>query len=295
MRRFIHSSVAVALTLALLLCCSVGVALAQEGDGAPNPQPGDVIFADGFESFVDANDRMAEDWHTWNFGDRPEYKQANPEVAPFHRPYPNRVHSGNNAQQYFTVYRVHDAGLYRHIEVPPHAVVKVTAWGSAWSSGGDDANKSDAAQMMNMRVGVDPNGSSSPNAATWGDTFSPLDTWQPAPAVQVTAGESGRITVFLRSSPFYALKHNDVYWDDVVVTLVEPGQAPAPSVSAAPEGGGIRMAAPPQDPILSGLTAGQMTPQSGGVETWLPVVAVLVSLAAGLLVRRKMKMNGRKA
>jgi hypothetical protein len=293
---FIRSSV-VALALVSLLCYSAGVALAQEGDDAPDPQPGDIIFVEGFEGFENANDRVMDGWQTWYFGNGPEYKQANPEVAPFHRPYPDRVHSGNNAQQYFSVFRVHDAGLYRRIEVPPYAVVEVTAWGSAWTSGEDDPKHSDAAQMMNMRVGVASEGGSDPNAATWGDTFSPLDTWQPAPAVRVTAGESGIIAVFLRSSPYYPVKHNDVYWDDVTVMLVEPGQAPAPSIApasgASPGGGGIRLAAPPQDPILSGLTAEQMTAQSGGVETWLPAVTVLVSLVAGLWVRRK--MIGRKA
>jgi hypothetical protein len=271
-------------SVVLLLCLALpGVVWAQD----PDPQPGDVIFFEGFEGFQGFDQRVADGWGTWSApgSHLPEYKQANPDAGGV-RPYPYRVHGGDNAQQYFTVYRVHDAGLVRQISAPPFATVEVSAWAETWTGDHDDPYHSDAAQNARVRVGVDPAGGVNPGAPTvvWGAEINPLSAWQPLPPVQGQVGESGLLTIFLRSSPVYALKHNDVYWDDVQVTLVAVGQAPP----AAGGGGGAGLAAaPPPDPILDGLVASpQRTPQSGGWEALLPALLV-TGVVGGSHLRRR--------
>jgi hypothetical protein len=266
----------------LLLCLAwPGVVRAQD----PDPRPGDVIFYEGFEGFQGFDQRVADGWETWSApgSHLPEYKQANPDAGGV-RPYPYRVHGGNNAQQYFTVYRAHDAGLVRQISAPPFSTVEVSAWAETWTSDQDDPYHSDAAQNVRVRIGVDPAGGVNPDAPTvaWGTEINPLSVWQAVPPVQAQVGESGLLTIFLRSSPMYALKHNDVYWDDVQVTLVEVGKTPP-----ATGGGGAGLAAaPPPDPILDGLVASpQRTPQSGGWDALLP--PLLVTGVVGSHLRRR--------
>jgi len=274
----------------LLFLSLPGMALADEAE----PQPGDVIFYEGFEDgFQGFDQRVAAGWQTWSVGSHtPEYKQANPDVGALTaRPFPDRVHSGYNAQQYFTVYRVHDAGLYRQISAPPYAVVEVSAWAETWTSNEDDPGHSDSAQNANVRIGADPSGGIFADAPTtaWGATINPLSTWQTAPSVRVQVGEAGMLTIFLRSSPMYPLKHNDIYWDDVQVKLIEVGRAPA---APAPAGGAGLAAAAPVDPILDGLGAvadgvGQKAASTGGWDSLFPSFAVSAVVVGSYLRRRR--------
>ncbi len=269
----------------LLLLALPGAARADKvpvQGSAAGPQPGDVIFYEGFEEYKDFDQRVAAGWLTWSTPGSavPEYRQANPDVgALVERPFSNRKHDGNNAQQYFTVFEVHDAGLYRVIQAPPGAVVEVSAWAEVWSSGEDDPMHSDSAQNTHVRIGLDPGGGIGPGASTvlWGAEVNPLSAWQRVPSVRAQVGEAGTLTVFLRSNPMYALKHNDVYWDDVQVTLVEKGKAAAaPAVSS----GSAPASESSSDPILSGLAAtGQKAANSGGWDTLL--TGLLVTSVVG--------------
>jgi hypothetical protein len=140
-----------------------------------------------------------------------------------------------------------------------------------------------------MRIGLDPNGGFNPDApaVVWGAPINPLSVWQPAGSVQVQAGGAGVVTVFLRSTPQYPLKHNDVYWDDVVVKLIEQGGAPAPALTASTSSGVHAQAAPPADPILDGLTASQQAPQAGGWGTLVTGGVVLGAMGLFYLFRRR--------
>jgi hypothetical protein len=274
------------LSIMLLFLALPGIAWADDDAG---PQPGDVIFYEGFEGFQGFDQRVAAGWLTWSApgSAAPEYKQANPDVGALKaRPYPYRKYSGNNAQQYFTVYRVHDAGLYRVIQAPPGALIEVSAWAEVWTSGEDDPFHSDGAQNTRVRAGLDPDGGVNPDAATvaWGAEINPLSVWQQVPPAQARVGEAGTLTIFLRSTPMYPLKHNDVYWDDVQVTLIELGQAPAPPASS----GGPVLASPPVDPILAGLSATgqQRAANSGGWDSLLPALLVLCTVSWSHLRRR---------
>lgn len=148
---------------------------------------------------------------------RPEYKPAAPFV--------NRIHEGSNAQQYFTTYGIHLAGVYQQLSTTPGASLTVSAHAMAWSCDGDcpgatpnDPNPpSSNPANMRMQVCLDPTGGVdvlSP-AVVCSSPHNPLNTWQEI-SVSATAS-SGAATLFLKSNPDMPRRHNDVYWDTVTV------------------------------------------------------------------------------
>jgi hypothetical protein len=138
---------------------------------------------------------------------------------------PVRVRSGERAQQWFTFYSTHDAGIYQHVtNVTPGANYCLSVWGHAWSNNSDhpytDPNDH---SFLRQWIGIDPTGGT--------DYLSPHIVWT-TPALQYDSyglfklpavqAQGNAITVFFRSEPLWAYKHNDVYWDDVRLTLAEP-------------------------------------------------------------------------
>jgi len=195
--------------------------------------------------------QMAEGWTPWwvshNPEDEnhiirmPEYKAA--------APWQNRIHSGANAQQYFSFHSTHRAGFYQRVPVTPGYQYRFSIWGHAWESNDDDPNVSDPTYYpINQRIGIDPTGGTnwnSPNVL-WSSPHGQYDEFG---FFQVCAtAQNGHMTVFTFSEPEWAAKHNDVYWDDAELTrydqpcqtnlalsspggvtfLVEPGQEVQP-------------------------------------------------------------------
>lgn len=156
----------------------------------------------------------------------PEYKAA--------APFANRIHSGSNAGQYFTFHRTHEAGFMQQVNVPADTVLQFSIWGQAWVTN-DDSATSDGNASINMRIGIDPTGGTSPTSPNivWSGSANPFDAYQQF-SVQAQALGS-RVTVFTYSRTEYPLKHNDVYWDDA--NLVVVGQQPAPPPPPPPDSG----------------------------------------------------------
>jgi hypothetical protein len=305
-----HLSVLIAVGLVLTLTT---VALAQEGEEIAD---GDVVFQDGFEDWMDANQRVESDWQTWSRNDcnldwdgdisdvcaSPEYKQANPAGA-----YPYRTHAGENAQQYHTTHQGHHAGVWRRFAVEPGTIIEVHAWGTAWATESNDPHAYDPGQNVRMRIGVDPNGGSNPNGAAvvWGNPANPPNEWQEVPPVTVTAGESGQVSVFLSSNPKYPTPHNDIYWDDVYALKVgtapnlpdgnaDAGEGGSEGGAGGPDGSGVQAAAaqvvPPPDPILEGMVGSETVPDHPartGDARWLWVPMLGLTLAGYLALTRK--------
>jgi LysM repeat protein len=149
----------------------------------------------------------------------PEYKPADP-------PFTNRIHSGNRAAQYFTFHGTHTAGLLQVVTVPANAQVRFSIWGQAWSSASDETF-SDFPTTVNMRMGIDPTGSTNPYnpAIVWSDYKQPYDAYQQFTVQAQAQGTS--VTVFTISAPDEARKHNDIYWDDAELVVVGAGAAAA--------------------------------------------------------------------
>jgi len=166
---------------------------------------------------------VAEGWEAWwHEGDtRPEYKRATVEVDV------RRVHSGNAAQQWFSSFATHTAGVYQRVEgIRSGAKLMFSAWLQAFSSNTDDFSHSRG--RYRMRIGVDPYGgvdSESPDIV-WsddGDSIQPYDEYVKL-EVQ-TAAKSDRCTVFVWGQAEWGVKHNNGYVDDCLLT-VEGGEEP---------------------------------------------------------------------
>jgi hypothetical protein len=164
----------------------------------------------------------APNWFPWwqdsggNF--RPEYKPAEISTAP------NRIHSGNQSQQYFKSFGQFKAGLFQSaFNIPAGSRIQFSAFGQAWScqefSTCSDGSSVNPANML-MRVGIDPTGDTNWMADTiiWSPYFNPLDSWQIA-CVEAVA-ERDIVTVYLWASPDGPRQNQDVYWDDASLVVV---------------------------------------------------------------------------
>ena len=143
-----------------------------------------------------------------------------------------RVHSGADAQKYFTLFTVHDAGLYQKVSgITPGAIVQFSIYMEAWSTH-ENVGPSMLTQHMGMRIGIDPFGGTNPFSGNivWTQPNDSFDAWA-LYTVQATA-QGSSVTVFTRSTPFYGFQHNDMYIDDASLVVVGAG-----SVSGTSGGG----------------------------------------------------------
>lgn len=169
-------------------------------------------------------------WRSYGGGDdtdvNPEYKPAEGEF------FPNRVHSGERAQQYFTFYRTHEAGLLQQVSgLTPGVTYCFSIWGHSWSDGDDDGVSGPQFGILQQKVGIDPTGGDDWRSANiiWSAEREQYDVYGLF-KVEVEA-QAETIAVFAYSNPVWSVKHNDVYWDDAVLSSVE---SPAPALSVSP-------------------------------------------------------------
>jgi LysM repeat protein len=221
------------LSLTLLLPGSAAEVRAQAGNLLRNPG-----FEGAYHAWSGINEiQVADEWTPWwvaqqdsdppEINRRPEYKRADGAL------YPNRVHSGSAAQQWFTFHATHIAGMYQQVSgIQPGKRLQFSIWAQAWSSSENDPNVSTDPGVINLQIGIDPTGNSNPWAGTvvWSGTYNIYDQWIPLSID--AAAQSGTVTVFMKSAPKYPVKHNDTYWDDAVLAVVR--DAPPPP-SATPE------------------------------------------------------------
>ena len=200
-------------------------------------------------------------WLTWFYHDpgtcdQPEVRDA------WKSGDPRRVHSGQKGMLLFTFYRKHDAGFLQQVQVTPGTRVHLTAWAHAWSNWHDGAHPDDPrwsdgpgyeagfalegdVQGDNWRnftfyLGIDPTGGTNPFADTvvWGQGAHIYNKYAQVPPIEATA-QANAVTVFLRSKTLWTFKHNDAYWDDasLVVMNGEPPQAAITFEPAQPKTG----------------------------------------------------------
>lgn len=227
------------LVLALLLC-----GLMRYGDENAAAQGENLLRNPGFEGNFFAwggiNEiQVAHEWTPWWAEDtnhdpawhRPEYKRALAAI------FPNRVMNGDSAQQWFTFHASHLAGMYQQVfNVTPGQNYRFSIWAQVWSSVEDDPNVSVLPANPHLRIGIDPTGNWSSGAGTvvWSGEASMssiIDQWG---AVSIEAvAQNDIITVFMRTSPDFANKHNDIYWDNASLVAVGPA-APPPTNTPLP-------------------------------------------------------------
>jgi len=224
-------------------------------DGFSERGAGEVSVANGWAPFWQEGPNQ-EDGYNW----RPEYK---PEDGS--RYGMQRIHEGYWAQKFFNTFATHHAGIYQQIDVPAGSLVTAKAWAQAWSSDEDNPEVSKGGKYS-MRVGIDTNGGTDPNASSivWSEPSTDLDTWVEL-TVQAKAS-GGRVTMFLRGDAEWRVKHNDVYWDDVCVTYV----VPTPQPTAKPEPTDVPEPQPTAEPAESEPDEGAEQPAEEITATPVP-------------------------
>jgi len=284
MKKTIRHSLLVALALLLSVAAGTGsVAAAPAADG-PN-----LLVNPGFEVPYDKQCcrtdlppdkpptpideiRMAQGWTGWWLEPGQDPAHSATGTPAWHRPefgnanchYPicaPRIHSGDEAQHYFTLFSLHDAGIYQQVSgITPGSVVQFSIYLQAWSTN-ENIGPSQLTQNMNLRIGIDPTGGTnafSPSVI-WGDPGNSFDAWTLF-TLQATA-QGSSVTVFTRSTPYWSVQHNDVYADDASLVVVGAGSGSGNTggtVSAPPA------ATPP--PAASG-PGGTYTVQPGDILT----------------------------
>jgi hypothetical protein len=179
---------------------------------------------------------------------RCDYQGAAPDCKAFHRPefrdaaaggggfaaYANRIHSGRNAEKYFTFYSIHEAGMYQRVTngIRPGQRLHFSIYLQAWSTHEAENLVSSGQQTMNLRVGIDPFGGTDPFSANivWSPFGDSYDVYKQF-SVEAVA-QSNAVTVFTYSRPIYPLQHNDGYLDDGALVVVGTAAAPAPAPAA---------------------------------------------------------------
>jgi hypothetical protein len=245
-KKITHVALLLLLVSASLLTFSNGRRLAAAGQEAGfAAQAGNMLQNPGFEGGFQAWNgipevQVAANWTPWWWEDpdhnpayfRPEYKRALASI------YPRRVLGGESAQQWFTFYASHVAGMYQQVfNVAPGQRYRFSVWAQVWSSTEDNPGQSISPANPHLQIGIDPTGNWNAGGPTviWSGEApmsGVIDQWG-LMTVEATA-ENNVITVFMRTNPDFANKHNDMYWDNAALEAVQP---PLPTAPPSPTPG----------------------------------------------------------
>lgn len=159
---------------------------------------------------------------------------------------PVRVHTGLQGYKSFGFYRIVDCGLTRRITgLKPGQKVKVKAFAHAWTGSSDDPRTSegvgtaafampvgtvglsDAVRNATFQIGVATSSlDAGPYAASvkWGVGWHIYNRYALLEAEAIAEGDA--VQIYLRGSTLWPYKHNDLYWDDVEVTVEDAEPEP---------------------------------------------------------------------
>ena len=200
------------LLLCLILLMGLMAVQAQTGNLLTNPG-----FESPFDPLGDGTPSMvAQGWTAWflTTGDnlQPEYYSASDTTNGMAMP---RIHGGSEAQQYFTFFAPHTAGVYQHVTgVTAGDELTFSVYAYVWSSNADDPDASDGIGDMAVQVGIDPTGGTDPTSDTivWSDPVSSYDQYTQYSVTGAPAGDA--VTVYVRSTVNTVAMNNVVYLDD---------------------------------------------------------------------------------
>lgn len=150
---------------------------------------------------------------------RPEYTRETKDIGR------GRVYSGDSAAKWFGTFSKVDGALYQIVPATPDKWYLLSAMVYVWSSQQDNPDISSDNGKATAIVGINPWGDEDIFRRTtiWGkETLgyeSPYNTWR---QIHVRAQAwSNHITLVLRGAAEYAVKHNDWYWDAVILTELD--------------------------------------------------------------------------
>ncbi len=179
----------------------------------------------------------------------------------------NTARSGAQAQRVWVENGTFTGGLYRIVnDVKVGARLRLTAWGRVWSTNDDSPISSRPSRDIRIRIGIDPlggdGGKPSPlsGQVTWSSESGEKDKWVEF-SVE-TEARASTVVLFLYGSMRDAVRHNEVYWDDVRLEVIAPAPTPTPetaqpSPNASPEvPATAEAAASPSDAVTYTVKAG---------------------------------------
>lgn len=216
------------LLLCLFLVTGLAVVSAQTGNLLANPG-----FENPFAPVEGGASMVAQGWTPWSLDTdqnvEPEYYLASDTVNGMAPP---RIHSGEDAQQYFSFFAPHIAGVYQQVAgVAPGDQLSFSIYAYIWVSSGEDSDVSDGSGALTFEVGIDPTGGNNPTGASivWSDPAANYDQYAQYAIAAVAAADT--VTVFVRSTVTEVAMNNVVYIDDAEL-IVTGGAAPSETEAA---------------------------------------------------------------
>ncbi|MEA3407518.1 MAG: hypothetical protein U9R48_05500 [Chloroflexota bacterium] len=235
--------------------------------------PGNLLFNPGFEDGYYKGEEVgtslsswiANGWTPWSLVEG-QQENREPEYFVVDRRQISdgdyRVHGGNYAQKFFTLYATHTSGFCQRVRVTPGSQVTFSIWVQIAtgqgdiSSGGHPISDLENPGEYRAFVGIDPYGglppafgAPPPSRIVWSDPIEDyqtratdeegheIDAWVQL-SVSAVAQEH-YVTVYTKGTQEDPVKHNDSFWDDACLMVQVPPTAtptdtPVPTVTPTP-------------------------------------------------------------
>lgn len=230
-------------TKLLILLLAILLAVPALPVGAVPSQQTNLLTNPGFESPYN-NDGAATGWVRWDrvssadqFGDCTNGYHKSPRWGMA----TDFVHGGSASQYVGNNWDTWAGGVWQTVSVVPGTTYRFTFYGRGYGSM-DAGDPSSTGLNMNMRAGIDPNGSGLwlDSDVIWSASSSPHDTWQQF-AVETTA-TGNKITVFVAADwavkgVNQCYKYLNTYFDDAALLETAPpatNTPPPPPTSPPP-------------------------------------------------------------
>jgi len=241
-------------------------------------------FEGSFTAFTDGvpTRQVAQGWFPWYTGGG---QSASENVYPEYYPGSDvsnglgepRIRSGNEAQQYFSYYATHDAGIYQRVTgITVGAQLRFSAYIYVWSSNFNDLDKSEDPGGVVVQVGIDPTGGSDAASSDiiWSSPVVQYDAYNESSVTATAAGTA--VTVFVRSTVSTPIQNNNVYVDDASLTVVA-GQNQPPTATNTLVPAATNTLPPTAPPVASNTPSdlGIVTPTIPPTFTSIPPTATL--------------------
>ena len=229
-------------------------------------------FEGSFTSYTDATParQVAQGWVPWFIGGGqsasenvyPEFYPASDVSDGLGKP---RIRSGNEAQQYFSFFATHDAGIYQRVTgITAGAQLTFSAYVYVWSSTFDDLDKSEDPGGVVVQVGIDPTGGTNGESASvvWSSPAVQYDAYNQYSVTTTASGTA--VTVFVRTTVSTPVKNNNVYVDDASLTAGGVSQPPTATNTRIPPTNTL-------PPAATSIPAATNTPGDIGIITSTPL------------------------
>lgn len=264
-------------TMSMCLALGAGLALAGPAAGQAEASPavqagcqGNLLQNADFEGGsrktesegTSLSSAVSSGWSPWFVrGDarnnrEPEFKVEQAKIGGDR----NRIRSGVQSMKFFTTWGTHTAGMYQRVPVKAGTPLTFAAHGMSYSGEADGWNaekgtfESDRVTPGNykMWVGIEPNGAlpacmgcPPPDSVIWSEANMTNDQWVRQAVSAKATGPA--VTVYMKGSPEWAVKHNDSFWEDACLSVGgTPTNPPAAAVAVAASG-----AAPAAAPVVA--------------------------------------------